>query len=320
MVSIITPVYNTEFFLPQYIESVLKQSYKEWELLLIDDGSTDNSLDVCNAYAESDKRIKVFPQNRGGVANARNVGLFHASGSYVMFADSDDYLSPNALEVTIKLITKEKADIVQASWYTDTNGIIRTNKRLIKRKRFDNKNAIRLFLNSRLLGGYICSKLYRTEILDKIKFPIDMSLGEDGVFAFQAFLNAAKVVYTSTPIYYYRIRNNSLSMRENANFCDRNLDVFKQIDYIHGALECKGKIDIHKNDEDVFRFYLCLGALHQYLMSNDETKLLYQAVGERLKTVCDEQWKRTLFRTTNPRIKLQALKYGLTLSKRNSIS
>lgn len=61
----ITPVYNTECFLPQYIESVLKQSYKEWELLLIDDGSTDKSLDVCNAYAESDKRIKVFPQNRG---------------------------------------------------------------------------------------------------------------------------------------------------------------------------------------------------------------------------------------------------------------
>lgn len=125
------------------------------------------------------------------------MGLFHASGSYVMFADSDDYLSPNALEVTIKLITKEKAGIVQASWYTNTNGIIRTNKRLIKLKRFDNKNAIRLFLNSRLLGGYICSKLYRTEILDTIKFPIDMSLGEDGVFAFQAFIKMTKMYFGS---------------------------------------------------------------------------------------------------------------------------
>lgn len=97
-----------------------------------------------------------------------------------------------------------------------------------------------------------------------------MSLGEDGVFAFQAFLNAIKVVYTSTPIYYYRIRNHSLSRRGNVNFCDRNLDVFKQIDYIHSAFECKGKIDIHKNDEDVFRFVLCLGAFPQYLNSNNE--------------------------------------------------
>lgn len=311
MVSIVTPVYNTESFLPKFIESVLSQSYKEWELLLIDDGSTDRSLDICNRYAKKDGRINVISQNRGGVANARNIGLLYASGHYLMFADSDDYLPTYALQVTVDIITKERADIVQANWYTDTNGVIKSNRRLIKNKQFNNQQAVTAFLNVRLLGGYIWSKLYRTEILNGIKFPTDMSLGEDSVFAFRAFLNANKVVYISEPIYYYRIRKNSITMRDNTNYCNRNLNVFKQMKYIHDALENNGNIDAYKNAEEVFRFYLAQSSLEKYRRSNNATKVLYREAGEKLKAMCDESWKKVFFMAYNPRVKLHALKYGL---------
>ena len=232
-----------------------------------------------------------------------------------MFADSDDYLPCDALQTVLNIITSKKADIVQASWYTDTNGVIKKNKRLIKSKQFNNESAIEAFLNFRMLGGYIWSKLYRTEVIKNIEFPTDMSLGEDGVFAFRAFLNAKSVAYVSIPIYYYRIRQNSLTMRESVDFCDRNLDVFKQIDYIHKALEEKNQLVKHENSEKVFDFALSLEAYKCLRKSDQETQIRYHDVGCRLKQTCDNLWKIVLASSFNPRVKLQAFEYGIRHSK-----
>ncbi|MBQ6713551.1 MAG: glycosyltransferase family 2 protein [Selenomonadales bacterium] len=97
-VSVIVPVYNAERFLPKAIESVLSQTYTDWELILVDDGSTDGSLGICETYAKRDRRIKVFSQDNQGVSSARNLGLGYACGAYVTFMDSDDELDTGAFE------------------------------------------------------------------------------------------------------------------------------------------------------------------------------------------------------------------------------
>lgn len=115
MLSIIVPVYNAESFIGRCIESVLNQSYKDFELILVNDGSLDSSLDVCKKYAEKDKRIVVINKKHCGVSKCRNAGLDAAKGDYITFVDSDDYVGKERYTKTIKAMKEHKAEIVQCS-------------------------------------------------------------------------------------------------------------------------------------------------------------------------------------------------------------
>ena len=112
LVSIIVPIYNTEEYIDKCVESIINQTYKEIEIILIDDGSTDNSPILCDKWEEKDKRIHVIHLKNGGVSRARNIGLKNANGKYISFIDSDDYVESNFIEVMIEEFMKEKADIV----------------------------------------------------------------------------------------------------------------------------------------------------------------------------------------------------------------
>ena len=112
-VSIVTPVYKAEKYLQECIESVLAQTHKDWELLLVDDGSPDRSGDICNEYAEKDVRIRVFHKSNGGVSSARNLGLEQMKGEWVIFVDSDDVIAPNTLEICLQKCIDNELDIVQ---------------------------------------------------------------------------------------------------------------------------------------------------------------------------------------------------------------
>lgn len=111
MISVIVPVYNVEKYLDKCVQSILKQTYKDFELILVDDGSPDNSPQMCDEYAQKDKRVKVIHKANGGLSDARNVGTLNASGQYVTYIDSDDYVSNDYLEVLNWLIIKYNADI-----------------------------------------------------------------------------------------------------------------------------------------------------------------------------------------------------------------
>lgn len=112
-ISIITPVYKVEQYLPECIESVLKQTYSDWEFLLIDDGSPDNSGNICDEYAARDSRIKVFHKSNGGVSSSRNLGLENASGEWLLFLDSDDCLYHIALQRRIAVAENNNLDLIQ---------------------------------------------------------------------------------------------------------------------------------------------------------------------------------------------------------------
>ena len=123
VISVIIPVYNAEKYISYCVDSVLKQSYKELELILVDDGSTDSSPELCDNYAERDNRVHVVHKRNGGVSQARNVGIEHATGEYIMFVDNDDILSHNALKTYASMVTKYGVDIIQGKIVSETIGL-----------------------------------------------------------------------------------------------------------------------------------------------------------------------------------------------------
>lgn len=127
-ISVIVPVYNVEKYLRQCIESIKMQTFENWELILVDDGSLDNSGSICDEYAQSDNRIKVVHKENGGVSTARNFGLAIAAGKYISFIDSDDYIVPKFFEIMLEKLLTYKADIVRCGFYefNDSNVVFNT--------------------------------------------------------------------------------------------------------------------------------------------------------------------------------------------------
>ena len=187
-ISIIIPVYNTEQYLPRCIDSILSQSFTDYELLLIDDGSTDGSNALCDAYAEKDNRIRVFHKENGGVSSARNLGLKEAKGEWICFVDSDDELQPAGLQTMVDGISNE-VDMVMA-------GIIDQNKALLMMY----PSADMPYM------GYPWGKLYkRNLVLERnISFNEHIRIKEDTLFVVEYLCGIQKqVCYISTPVYKY---------------------------------------------------------------------------------------------------------------------
>lgn len=220
-ISIIVPVYNVENYLAKCVESILNQTYKNIEVILVNDGSKDTSGDICDYYAKKDNRVKVIHIDNGGVSNARNTGLNIASGKYVGFVDSDDYIKIDMYENLYKLLVKNKADIAEIDFIltneAEFSRKIRKSYELILSK----KNAIKYFLIGNSVGNNVVNKLFTRESIRNIRF-LNKAVGEDMYFVYQAIENVEKIVVnTKYAGYYYIIRENS-AMNECGS--KKNLD------------------------------------------------------------------------------------------------
>lgn len=201
LISVIIPVYNTEKYLEACLNSIVNQTYRNLEIILIDDGSTDNSPNICDKYAEMDSRIKVIHKKNEGVSKARNTGLLYATGDYFHFPDSDDYLEIDAYEYLLQLLNEKNCDAVAFEHY-----ITYSDREIIHKLDesfyglFDNeKTQIKLFKGSQ----FCCNKLYKKELVNDIKFREDIFRGEDTLFSASVLLNAKKVWFDSRPLYHY---------------------------------------------------------------------------------------------------------------------
>ncbi len=220
-ISVIVPVYNTEKFLYKCIESIIKQTFSDLELILVDDGSTDNSGAICDEYAKADSRVRVFHQENGGVSKARNVGIDNAKGEYITFVDSDDYIASYALELLYMDIITFKADISCAGGrkkYSNAMEAIENGKYQIWR---DN-DAIQKSLMSNGHTNSACRKLYKKDFIGEIRFEEGRKIHEDGFFIFCCFLKKPLVVVRNANIYCYRSNPDSAS---NSAFSDKFFDV-----------------------------------------------------------------------------------------------
>lgn len=207
-VSIIVPLYNACSYLPACIQSVLDQTYPSWELILINDGSTDGSGELCDVYSQADPRIRVIHQNNCGVSAARNKGIRAARGSYTCFMDSDDSIEPSMLADMITAIKKTNADCIVCGLTYDFEMTGDTRPYTVQEGRWDlplNAHAYRELSEGRMLNSH-CGKLFKTSILEQYAIHMDESLSvlEDGIFVLDYLSHAASLYCLPTAPYHYR--------------------------------------------------------------------------------------------------------------------
>ena len=298
MISVIIPVYNSQKYLPRCIESVLRQNFSDIELILIDDGSSDNSLNLIEKYVKSDKRVQLIKQQHRSVSFARNSGLRVAKGDLIMFIDSDDYIAQNCLTTLVDLQKKSNADII----YTQpVSG--KLSKASFDYKIFDRDIALKWFLNVKKFSGYSWGKLYRKKAINGLSFPENMTYGEDGVFSWNALMHSKKIVYSNQEFYHYNKRENSLTGR-TSDYSEKNLNVFLQVDYIQSSIPKQ----LEKYFK-VFKFAIYFNELIIYRRSSNEAKEKYHHQYKMMKDFCNSNWLNVLVTSINIRIKLLALKY-----------
>ncbi len=209
LISIIIPVYKVEKYLEKCIESVLKQTYTNLQVILVDDGSPDNCGKICDEYAKKDSRIEVIHKVNGGLSDARNVGIAKAKGKYIGFVDSDDYIKEDMYEILINLIKEYDADVSICNLYEVIEGkeYIRNKENGIKE--YNRIDILKEVLLDKNIQSYACNKLYKKELFNEIKYPIGKKYEDIGT-TFYIFEKCNKVVVTSEPEYYYLKRADSL--------------------------------------------------------------------------------------------------------------
>lgn len=213
LISIIMPLYNTENYIDECIKSVLRQSYANWELIIVDDGSNDRSGDICEDYSKTDKRIKVYHQKNGGQSKARNLALEKSSGFYYMFLDSDDRLADNAIENLYNVMITHKADICYGGIRLFGAG---KNKEIYCCSQIgvlDSKEVCkRMFLHDGLDSNTV-AKIYKAELWTNVRFP-EGTIFEDVPVMYKIILKSKKNIQCNFCVYEQRSREGSTTRSE----------------------------------------------------------------------------------------------------------
>ena len=221
LISVIVPVYGVEKYLQKCIESIIAQTYSSIEIILVDDGSPDNSGKICDEYAKKDSRIKVIHQPNGGLSAARNAGLDIATGEYVSFVDSDDYIDDNYLSCMMKHISN--GDMVSCSVVDENETGTIINVRKTEDRCYSTIEALNEMCYEQKLGTSACGKLLKKELVDKNRFPIG-KLYEDLFTAYKWYLDSKTVISTSDTFYHYVHHFGSIS---NNDWNDKTTDLME---------------------------------------------------------------------------------------------
>lgn len=222
-ISIIIPVYKVEEYLETCLDSVLAQTYQNLEILLVDDGSPDRCGEICDRYAQKDKRIRVIHKKNEGVARARNTALELASGDYISFMDSDDWIAPKAYEILYRGLKKYDADcsVGDCTRAYEKDGMLFFEKKE-KQKEAECIEAKEVIGKLLLQGSAIWNRLFKRKLFEKIRFP-QGRINDDEVTALHVLAECRKIVYVNQETYYYRIRANSIT---TAAFSLKKLDFY----------------------------------------------------------------------------------------------
>lgn len=267
LISIVVPVFNVEDRLNQCIKSIINQTYDNLEIILVNDGSTDKSLEICKKYENIDNRIKLISIDNNGVSNARNVGIKNATGKYIGFVDSDDYIDDDMFELLYRGIEDNNGDLSIIGYQIET-----TNNKVIKNTNLNyNKNieimtknqAYEKILDKNLFQGYCWNKLFKAELLKDILFDVNIYICEDLLFVCEYLQRCNTIVYNSKNCYHYIYYSNSswnsLYLSKWVTILDsyeRIINIYKNLNinletiiYTYFKVNCSIKYKINKSQE-----------------------------------------------------------------------
>lgn len=274
-ISIITPVYKAEKFLSRCVNSIIAQTYKDWELILVDDGSPDRSGKLCDDYAARDSRIRVIHKENGGVSSARQTGLETCTGEYIVHADSDDWLNPMMIEHLVNHIEVNDADVILFDFYRVTNG-----KSVLVPQKPSSLNHIRVLKD--IIGGNLyasCwSKLVKKSTIMKYgaSFPKGINLGEDKCFLASLMKNPVTVSYLPKALYFYdaTINDGSLVRQITKSSIESG---FAMVGYLEKELNMEFESSINNIKKN-----LKIRAIKSHVYSAKEIRSIYK----ELNTQC----------------------------------
>lgn len=228
LISIVVPVYNIEEYLYNCVDSIIKQTYRNIEIILVDDGSTDKSGIICDEFANRDERIKVIHKKNGGLSDARNAGIDAAKGEYIGFVDGDDYIDQKMYEILLSACIRNKAQIAMCGRKTvDENGnIIKEMFTLADETLYTGKEAVEHLLRWDSCDSSACDKLYSRILFDKVRYPSGV-MSEDYPVTSRLMISANMVVHVGHPLYNYVQRTESIT---HQLFTRKRIDVLKQVD------------------------------------------------------------------------------------------
>lgn len=235
-ISVIVPVYNVELFIDTCIRSIIAQNYDNFELLLIDDGSTDNSGQICDRFAVQDARIRVIHQQNGGLSSARNTGLMAAKGEYIAFVDSDDYIPATAFSDLLSVLAETGADMVKGNFQ-------KVFEDGASPKQYD--EAVTILTAEKAIENFLCelpaenkkvstvvwNALYRRELFDTVSFPVGL-IYEDGYVTPQLILKANMVAHINKVVYFYRQNPNGIMSSGLTELALKSIDDQKENHYL----------------------------------------------------------------------------------------
>jgi len=294
-ISVIVPVYNVEKYLERCIESILNQTYKNIEIIIVDDGSVDNSSYICEKYKKVDNRVKVFHKNNEGVSSARNLGLKQSTGKYILFVDSDDYLDINMIQKLYYNITKHNVDISICEYY-----LVEENKSIVQKKNsifnqiLNKEQFYDFILKDNAFGGYLFNKLIKRELFynhnNMLLFNENIHICEDLTFLCEICQNINKVYYTTETLYYYVQRSDSALSSIYSKKQLSNFYAFKEVMSIYK----KNNIPIDKNYE--FKFLkFCFDALFLFRYLKVDNKTLKKSIKKSKKEYYKKLKKECIF-------------------------
>ena len=230
-ISVIVPAYNVEKYIEESLNSIINQTLKDIEIIIINDGSTDKSTEIINEISRNDSRVIVINQKYSGVSKARNIGMMLAKGDYISFIDSDDYIETDMLEKMYRAAEKYDCDIVQCNYAIDNNGERREVVQNIKPNKLLKENEIIEYIKTGLIDGslatYVWNKIFKRQFLrdNDLMFKEDLNMFEDWYFIMDIITYTKKMIFLPENLYNYRIAPNSLSRKYIYNHEDLILNL-----------------------------------------------------------------------------------------------
>lgn len=284
LISIVIPVYNAEKYLEQCLNSITNQTYKNFEVILVNDGSIDHSESICMDFVKVDTRFKYFTKVNGGASSARNLGLDNAQGKYITFIDADDWVDENHLEVLINNIKENNSDMAVSSIKKFDN-VSRFEFRVYSNQEKDLLNYNKLnreeflvilpkLINASNSYKITVSKLFKKELVTDIRFDESIVYGEDLEFFFKIYNNISSISYVDEVTYVYRLHNESTSSKFNQQYAEQELLIYKKI---YEKIEELGLPTIH--------YYTTIRDLLEFQKDFLENRVLFNEYQEFLKNI-----------------------------------